>query len=637
MQRFRRQRIRSRIWRRITQFFGFIRNFMLIFLFVILVISLITVGIFYREFTRVPKVKEQSLLVMNMKGIVLDGPSFNAASQRILGEDIQTMRGMVTNIRKATADSRIIGMLFKMESYGMGYTIREEIREELLKFKEAGKKIFVYTEFLTPAKYLFSSVADEIYLLPSGSVYLAAFTAEIPYYRGLLDKIGITPEHSYIGKYKTAPQPEMFEDITDGHRESTTFLLDSYYNSYVERIAEARQVAPESVKGWIDEGFYAASEALEAGIVDKLIYEDELEKELKVELGLIDTAEEIEKTDQSATLETAAEEGETEEPGNEEEKGPELPELNNSQYARVKVKIPDLYKKGRKIAVIYATGVILSGRSSPIGSSSPVIGAESMTELLKMLEEDEEIEGVILRVNSPGGGATASDLIRRALQKVKKKKPLIISMSDLAASGGYMISAPGDTILAYPFTLTGSIGIYSQKYSFQKLHQMLGIHTAVISRSRNSGIFSSFRPRTPEESERMLHYLRVHYDHFVEGVAQGRNMSFEEVDAVAQGRVWYGEHALENGLVDRLGGFDEAVALMKEKLEIPEEEDVQLLEFPRLENPLSLLWRRFLETQVRAHIPNEVLELKDKLEMVTRLQEEAVLLWEPQYVNGVVE
>ncbi|MCP4401024.1 MAG: signal peptide peptidase SppA [bacterium] len=630
MQRFRRQRIIERIWRRVNQLFCFIRNFMLISLFVMLMISLIIAGMFYREFTRIPKVKDQTLLVMNMKGVILDGPSFNAASQRILGEDVQTMRGVVTNIRKATADSRIIGMLFKMDSYGMGYAVREEIQEELLKFKEAGKKIFVYTEFLTPSRFLFAGIADGIYLLPSGSAYFAAFTAEIPYYRGLLDKIGITPEHSYIGKYKSGPQPEMFEKIPDAPRESTTFLLDSYYNAYVEQIAEARRVSPEIVKGWLDRGFYAASEALEAGIVDKLLYKDELEKELKVELGLIEETEETNEASESAALNAAAQEEDAEDA---EEEGPELPQLNNSQYARVKVKIPDLHNKGRKVAVIYATGIILSGKSSPIGSSAPMIGADSMTELLKSLEEDDDIEGIILRVNSPGGGAKASDLIRRALQQVKEKKPIIISMSNLAASGGYMISAPGDTILAYPFTLTGSIGIYSQKYSFQKLHQMLGINTAVISRSQNSGIFSPFRNRSPEESERMMQYLRVHYNHFVEGVAQGRGMSFEEVDAVAQGRVWYGLHALENGLVDRLGGFDEAVTLMKEKLEIPEDQDIQLLEYPRLGNPLNLLWQRFLETRLSAHIPDEILAIKDKLEIITRLQNEAVLLWEPQHIN----
>ena len=636
MQRFRRKRVRSKIWRRVTQFFRLIRNVMLIFLFVMLMISIIIAGIFYREFTRIPKVKKQTVLVMNMKGVVIDGPSFNAASQRILGEDVQTMRGMVTNIRKAAADSRIIGMLFKLENLGMGYAVREEVQEELLKFKEAGKKIFIYTEFLTPRLYLFSRFADEIYLLPSGSVYFAAFTAEIPYYRGLLDKIGITPEHSYIGKYKTGPQPEMFEEITDAHRESTTNLLDRYYNYYVNQIAEARHVSPETVKGWIDQGFYSAREALEAGIVDKLLYKDELEDELKIELGLLEESEAADETEKSAALDNPEKEENVEETEDEEE-GPDLPQLNNSQYARVKVQIPGMHKKGRKIAVIYATGVILSGKSSPIGSSSPVIGAESMTALLKSLEKDEDIEGVILRVNSPGGGSKASDLIRRALQQLKEKKPLIVSMSNLAASGGYMISAPGDTILAYPFTITGSIGIYSQKYSFQKLHQMLGIKTAVISNSRNSGIFSPFRERTPEESERMMQYLRSYYNDFVEGVAQGRGMNFEDVDAVAQGRVWFGQQALEHGLVDRLGGFDEAVALMKEKLEIPEDEDIQLLEYPRLESPLTLLWRRFLETRLKAHFPDELLALKDKLDLIDRLQEEAVLLWEPQHINGIME
>jgi len=414
MHHFRRKRITGRIWRRIKQFFGIIRNIMLVFLFIMLLIVLITTGWFYREFSRAPKVKDNTILVMNMKGLILDGPSFSAASQRILGEDVQTLRGMINNLRKATEDPRINGILLNMKGFGMTFATGQEIREELFKFKESGKKIFVYMEWASTWGYFLTSLADKIYMPPSGSVYLASFSTEIPFYRKLLDKIGIQPEHMYIGKYKTGPQPEMLEGMSEEHREVANDILDAYYTSYVEQLAIARHVSQNTVKEWINGGFYTAVEAHEVGIVDELMYEEQLEKELKIELGLLEEPKGAEEETEEG--ETSAEEREEEE----EEEGPELPTLNNAQYARVKVKVPGLHKKGEKIAVVYASGVIVPGRSSPIGSSSPFIGSESMTQLLKSLAEDKKIKGIILRVDSPGGGARASDLIRYAVNEAKK-------------------------------------------------------------------------------------------------------------------------------------------------------------------------------------------------------------------------
>ncbi len=614
MYSFRRKRMTWRIWRRIKQAFGIIRNIVIGLLAIVLVIGLITTWWLYREFSKIPNVKENTLLEMNMEGVILDGPSFSTVSQRILGEDVQTLRGIVTNIRKAAADPRIVGILLNLQTYGMGFSTAQEIREELLTFKESGKKVFVYTEWSSTWHYFFASVADMIYMPPSGSVYVSGFEREISFYRKFLTKIGITPEHTYIGKYKTAPQSEMLEEMPDAYREVVDDILDAYYQGYIEQVAATRNLPQDTIRNWIDGAFYTAVEAHEAGMIDKLIYKDQLEKELMVQLGLLE-----------------------EENVSEEEEEPELSTINNSQYARVRVKGLQLHNAGEKIAVVYANGVITGGASSPVGSSSQIIGAKSMTELLETLAKDQDIKGIILRVNSPGGGARASDLIRHAVKEAQKKKPIILSMADLAASGGYMISAPAGTILAYPLTLTGSIGIYSQKYNFQKLYEMLGITTAIIERGNNAGMFSVSRPRTPEEQERMEHYLWGAYHHFITGVAEGRHKSVEEVDAIAQGRVWTGQQALDNGLVDQLGGFDEAITILKDKLNIPEDEDVQLVEFPQVDNPFALLWQRFLNTQVTAQIPNSLKDIRRRLQILQRLEHEQTLAWFPYDVRPALE
>ncbi len=616
MSSFRRTRLRMSFWRWIKQIFKVCRHIFLGIWLALFLSSLLAAGWFYRELNRAPKVKADSLLSITLKGAILEGPAFNAASQHILGEDVQTLRGMLNNLRKATNDPRIIGIALRLEGYGMSYGTSSEIREELVKFKAAGKKIFVYMDSAYPGSYLFASLGDKIYMSPSGDMYLSAFRMEMPFYRKLLDKIGITPEHMYIGKYKTGPQPEMLEQMSEAHREVSNVLLDARYEYFVEQVAANRHVSPDTVKGWVDNGFFSAKDALEFGMVDELAYGKDFERALKIELGLIKP-----ETADSAEESASAEKDED----NEEEEEPELPTVNNSQYARVKVKASDLYDTGEKIAIIYASGVILSGKSSPIGAQSPVIGAESLTELLEKVRKDKEIKGVIIRLDSGGGGASASDEIRHAIEKLKEKKPVMISMSDLAASGGYMISAPADKIFAYPLTITGSIGIYSTFYHFQRLHEWLGINVEILERGKNSGIFSTSRPRTPEESQRMEHFLRQFYDYFVEGVAKGRHLTVEAADTIAQGRVWTGRQALENGLVDELGGFDEVIAAMKTQLNIPGEDGVQLVEYPELENPWRLLWQRFMNTQIAANVPEELIGAQEELRLIERLAEEREL------------
>jgi len=626
MSSFRRTRLRISLWRWIKQTFKILRHIVVGVWLAMLLFMIISVGWLYREINRVPKIKDDSLLSITLKGAILEGPAFNNAAQHLLGEDVQTLRGMLNNLRKATKDPRIIGIALRLEGYGMSYGTGSEIREELANFKAAGKKIFVYMDWAYPGRYLFASLADKLYMSPSGVMDLAAFSMETPFYRKLLDKIGITPEHIYIGKYKTGPQPEMLEKMSEEHREVSNILLDAFYHNFIEQVAANRKVSLDTVKGWVDSGFFSAKDALDMGIVDELVYEQDFERALKIELGII-------KPESEDSPDTSSPEKKDAENAKDEKEEPELPAINNSQYARVNVDTPNLYNKGEKIAIIYARGVILSGKSSPIGAQSPVIGAESLTELLEKVRKNKEIKGVIIRLDSPGGGASASDEIRHAIEKLKEKKPVMISMSTLAASGGYMMSAPADKIFAYPLTITGSIGIYSTFYHFQRLNEWLGINIERIERGSNSGIFSTSRPRTEEETQRMEHFLRQFYDGFVEGVAKGRHLTVEAADQIAQGRVWTGQQGLENGLVDEIGGFDEVIAAMKTQLNIPEKDEVQLVEYPELENPWRLLWQRFVNTQLAANVPAELLDAQEELRVIQQLATERELALLPYRIE----
>jgi protease-4 len=418
-----------------------------------------------------------------------------------------------------------------------------------------------------------------------------------------------------------------------------TDLLDAYYAMYVQKIAEARHVPRPQVTSWIDDGIYTAREALLAGMVDELVYESQLEKRLQVELGLIaaDALSEADTPDVSAESEPDSEVEVTPEPSAEDEsqeaaeaeaEEPELNTVSSAQYAHVDVDAPGLHKEGEKIAVIYANGTIVSGRGSPYGSGSS-IGADTLTDLFDSLSDDDEIKGIILRIDSGGGGASAADEIRASVEEAVKKKPVIVSMADVAASGGYMIAAPAESIVAHPLTVTGSIGIFGGKFSMEGLTDLVGVRIESVQRGKNAGLFTSSRLHTPEEQERFRNYIQRGYDEFVDYVARGRNMTFDAVDEVAQGRIWTGEQALELGLVDELGGLDTAIALLKKKLDISEEDDVRIVTYPRPGSPFDIIFQQFRDTFIYANMPKEILELRNQLNVLAELQQEYRFAWWP--------
>lgn len=651
---------RRSIWRRIGKVIAWtFRTIARLISWLFLLSFIISLGFMvwlFHDASRPPEVKPDTVLVMKFRGFIVDGPPMDITTQRLLGERVQTVQEIVQTLRKAAHDERIIGLLLKPGSYQMNLTAALDIREELLAFRQSGKKVFAYMNNVGMGGYLLTSVADQIFMPPSGSAFVSGFRAEVPFYSGLFEKIGVTPEFVAIGDYKTAPQVFTMDHMSDELREVLNEQLDTYYSAYVHNVAEARQVSLLQVQSWIDDALYTTQEALAAGMIDELVYESQLEERLAQELGLVDMKSEadaapedsgegtVEMTPENSDAAPAGDSGEdtvevmsedADATTTEDENESPLTTLSASQYAHVEVDAPDLHITGEKIAVVYASGIITSGNSSP-SASQPSIGSDSMTELLASLTDDDEIQGIILRIDSGGGGIMASDFIRNSVQEATDEKPVIVTMADVAASGGYMIAIPANRIIAHPLTLTGSIGIFGGKFSLEGLSDLLGVRIETLQRGQNAGLFTAFRTHTPEEQERFRTYLQQHYDEFVAQVAQGRQMTMTTADEIAQGRVWVGTQAAELGLVDALGGLETAITMMKEMLEIPEEEDVTLEPYPRPGNPFEVLRQRFggflrqrFGGLVQSQMSKEVDTMNQRLEELVRLQNEHVFAWWP--------
>lgn len=615
MDAFEMQPKRRNLWRKLIRLDRLIRRtFSLIMLGVFVLVLIALAGTFW-HFSQPPEVKPATLLVINLKGVIMDGPALDRGSQRLFGEDYQTRQGLINNIRKAMQDPRIVGILLKRTGgYGMNLTTLLDLRAELVKFKQTGKKVFAFLDNGYLGSYLLVSLAEKIFLSPAGDMFMPGWRAEVPFYKRMFDKIGVTPEFVAIGKYKTAPQIFTTEKMSDEYREVLNELLDAYYNMTVEKIASGRNVPVDKVKAWIDNGLFTAGDALRAGLVDELVYESDLEKKLQ---DALTPDKKRGKTTPTPQADEKADDAEAK---------PNT--INNAQYARVEVTAPGLHDKGPKIAVVYAQGSIVTGKSVPPPTGG-MIGSDSMTELFQTLAKDQDIKGIILRIDSGGGGAEASELIRNSILEAKRKKPIVVSMADAAASGGYMIATPADKIVADPLTLTGSIGIFGGKFSLKGLYDFLGINFESVQRGQNAGLLTPTRLHTPEEQERFRQFIQQGYDKFITGVAQDRKMTVEAVDQIAQGRVWTGKQAKERGLVDELGGLDAAIAVMKQTLQIPADQDVQIVDYPEPEDPFKFLVRRFRETFLDAKLPLEVQRLRSQLETLARLQEETLFAWLP--------
>ncbi len=450
---------------------------------------------------------------------------------------------IVASIEHAKTDEKIKGIFIDITFIGAGFAKIEEIREALLDFKTSKKFVYAYADYYYENTYYLASVADKVFLNPEGEVMFNGLSANVTFFKNALDKLGVEMQVIRHGKFKGAVEPFILDKLSTENQKQIQEYLKSIMSNLGSKIAKSRNLSPERVDEIATKWLARTTEqALECGLVDKLSYKDEVLEDIKMRLGLKD------------------------------KKIKDISFITLDKYKKT-YKRQEGDSKSR-IAVVYADGEIVMGKGE-----KEQIGSEKFSELIRKLREDEKVKAVVFRINSPGGSAQASDVIWRELNLLKQKKPLIVSMAEVAASGGYYIAAPADTIVAHPYTLTGSIGVFGLVPNMQKLlNDKLGINYDYV----KTGEFSDFgrvdRPLREEEKIVIQNLVEKIYDKFLTRVAEGRAMDKNLVDSIGQGRVWTGEQGQKLNLVDVLGGMDKAIEIAKWKAKLS---SYKIVEYPK--------------------------------------------------------
>jgi len=453
-----------------------------------------------------------------------------------------TVRTVVESLRKAKVDRRITSVVIRPTGTASLWGKVQEVRDAIVDFKTSKKPILAYLEYGGEQEFYLASACDKVFLMPTASLDLTGIASYELFLRGTLDKIGAYPDAMHIGDYKTASNQMTEHTFTPAHREMAESLNRDLYEQLLKGIASGRQKPDADVRRLIDHGPFLPEDAVRAGLVDDVAYEDEIDD--KVSLG----------------------------------RGPTT-FLEHHEYRSVSATSLGL-NRGPRIAVLYATGIITSGESSYDSPQGEVVGSDTIVRYLRKARADDSIRAIVLRVDSPGGSAIASDVIWREVELTRSVKPVIASMSDVAASGGYYIAMPAHKIVAEPATLTGSIGVVMVKFVIDGTLKKLGMNMEGVSSGRYANLYSPIRPFSPEERAKVQEQMQATYDAFVEKAAAGRHTTPEKIDAIAQGRVWTGRQAKEIGLVDELGGLDRALALAKEHARIGRDAEVELVVYP---------------------------------------------------------
>lgn len=495
-----------------------------------------------------PSVPENSVLVLQVSGDLPDYAPENAAAKLLGIEQKQSFTGLLTQLRKAKVDSRIGAVLIDIDFPGIGWGKADELREAVKDFRASGKPAYAYMEIGTNREYYIATAAEKIFVPPGGDIYINGFAAEAMFFRGSLDKLGVEPDVIQIGKYKSAPEQYTRKEMSEGQREVINAVLDDYYGRMVGVIAETRRKSPEDVKALIDGAPYNAPQAKALGLIDEAFYREQVYEELKNRLGY--------KADDKIRT------------------------VTGNTYREIPADSLGL-DKGERVAVIYASGAINVGKSSGSPFGGEMVGSDTIVEAVNQAAEDRSIKAIVLRVDSPGGSALASDLMWYALENAKAKKPVVVSMGDVAASGGYYIACNANKIVAEPSTVTGSIGVFLGKPVTKGFYDWVGITNEYVLRGKNAGIFRESEKWTDEERAKMQDQANtIYFNNFVPKVAKGRGKTDEEVNGLGQGRVWTGFQAKERGLVDEFGGLEKAIEVAKQLANLPADKDVRRVAFP---------------------------------------------------------
>ncbi len=511
-------------------------------------------------------VAEESWVLLDLDGDYAEEPG-DGALARLLGEREPSFLDLLLTIRDAGEDPRVAGLVVRLRSLDIGWAKAQEIREQLVRFRTTGKPLHAYLELELSGgalEYFVASAADRIHVPPGVAAPLSGLLAQFIFLGGVWEKLDVDMQVLKIREYKTAGDMLSEKTMTPWHREMADALLDSLYGQFIDAVAADRHLAPEAVRAAIDGAPATPEELRAAGLIDDALFLEELRTAL---LGA---------------------DGEW---------------LDGADYAEARQPLPVPVAVRGTVAVVYGVGTVMTGESDggPAGGEA-TMGADTLVEALREAADDDDIDAIVFRIDSPGGSALAADLIWQAAQRAAARKPLIVSMSDVAASGGYYVAAPGTRILAAPGTLTGSIGVVIAKPNLRGLLARLGINTVELYRGDLASMLSMTESFSPAQLTRMTATMDYIYDLFVQRVASGRGLEPAQVDAVGRGRVWTGAQAREHGLVDELGGLLAAVNVAKREAGLPVEDRVALVFYPRHRSLVQRLTRA-LGTHVSGAAP----------------------------------
>ncbi len=502
-----------------------------------------------------PEVQEKSILVFDLGTNITDTrpiSSTGEALQEALSSDQPTtitLRKVINTLDAAAKDQKIIGIYIKGSNTpgAIGLANLQEIRQALQRFRETGKTIIAYDMNWTEREYYLGSVADEIAINPFGVLEFNGLISQTMFLTGALDKFGIGVQVTRVGKYKSAVEPFTLEKMSPENRQQTLQLLQNIWGQYLQTIATSRNLTTQKLQAIADsKGILMANDALDGKLVDSVVYYDDVLKKLKELTG-------------------------------KKESDQNFRQISLNKYGkvpRVTETLSNNVRSKNKIAVVYAEGEIVDGAGTP-----RQVGGDRLAKVLRQLRVDDKVKAVVLRVNSPGGSASASEVIGREVKLISEEKPVIVSMGNIAASGGYWISMNADRIVAEPTTVTGSIGVFGVLFNVQELANENGITWDVVKVGEFADLNTTSRPKTEAELTLIQRMVDSIYEQFITNVATARNLSKEKVAEIAQGRVWSGADAQELGLVDEIGGIENAIKVAAEIAELGDSWKVE--EYPK--------------------------------------------------------
>ena len=537
---------------------SFLGSAVLLGVIVILLITSLIASIANSSETNVT-LKAKTVLYMNLNYDIPERTNSNSLAMYFNTDkvDMAGMNDILNNIDAAATDANIEGIFLDLSTIGTSTANIEEIRNRLISFKESGKFLISYAEAYTQSAYYLASVSDKIYMLPDGVLDIHGIASQGTFYKHLLEKLDIEMQiiRPANNRFKSAVEPYFLDEMSDANREQTSVYLNSMWNKICSDISASRNIEIETINKMADELtlMFDTQAAVDYGFIDELIYKDELLAKLH----------ELTNTDDNKKINI----------------------IKNTQYAKVR---PELMKGEDNIAIVYASGQIIDGEGD-----DTKIGSTTLSAAIRKARTDKKVKAIVMRVNSPGGSAVASEVIRREVELAAKEKPVIVSMGSYAASGGYWISSTADYIFADPNTLTGSIGVFGTFPNLKGfLNDKVGLTFDEVKTNENADFGSLYKPLTPYQMTMMQKHVTDTYDEFITLVSETRGLRKTFVDSIGQGRVWSGTDAIAIGLVDELGGIDKAIAYAADKAGLT---SYSIKEFPKQEDPLQNLFKT--ETQ----------------------------------------